>query len=349
MNTLHMRLRPWGSRGFSLIELLVSLAIGLVIMTATLSVYVSASSSTRFTDMQARMNEDGQAALAILTREIRMAGNNPKIEGGIDDANNPANSSLRHPVYKPAFDVDYYTYTGYTKGLDPLYGQAINACDGGFTATSLGNNSPLDNLACNTGSTATSADAIAVSYEADRYNTTPTSTGNPTDCLGNSLAARTETMRLFDSATSSETTRNDVYRVADNRYYIATSTDINAPSLYCRSRGGTAQPLVQNIENLQLEFGTLKPGSGSTDIAGYLSASEIKTAAAMAALNNDAERWMQVATVRVCVLVRSEDPVAPDAAAAKYYDCNGNLQTAPDLRLRKAFFATVVMPNQIFH
>lgn len=63
--------------GFSLIELLVSLAIGLIIMVAAISAYVGSAGANRMSDAQSRMNEDAQAALGILAQQIRMAGNNP--------------------------------------------------------------------------------------------------------------------------------------------------------------------------------------------------------------------------------------------------------------------------------
>ena len=52
-------------------------------------------------------------------------------------------------------------------------------------------------------------------------------------------------------------------------------------------------------------------------------------------------------TVRICILVRSENPVAPDANSAKYDDCLGNRNVnAPDLRLRRAYSTTVVLRNR---
>ena len=51
--------------GFSLIELLVSIAIGLIIMVAAISAYVGSADASRMSDAQSRMNEDAQAALSI--------------------------------------------------------------------------------------------------------------------------------------------------------------------------------------------------------------------------------------------------------------------------------------------
>jgi len=54
-----------------------------------------------------------------------------------------------------------------------------------------------------------------------------------------------------------------------------------------------------------------------------------------------------VATVRICVLIRSEEAVAPDAASAGYTQCDGTTNSSPpDLRLRKAYSTTVVLRNR---
>lgn len=78
-------------------------------------------------------------------------------------------------------------------------------------------------------------------------------------------------------------------------------------------------PMVENIETLQLRYGTVSTASTATTatVAGYLHATEVLTETSMALSANDAERWAKVATVRICVLVRSENPVAPNAASAQ--------------------------------
>ena len=53
--------------------------------------------------------------------------------------------------------------------------------------------------------------------------------------------------------------------------------------------------------------------------------------------------------VRICVLVRSEARVAPNSASAQYLNCDGKTElTPPDLRLRRAYTATVVLRNRRF-
>ena len=144
------------------------------------------------------------------------------------------------------------------------------------------------------------------------------------------------------------TNANVTYTVADNRFYISTSADIVAPTLYCKGNSSVAQPLVENVENMQLTYGTVSAATTATtaNVAGYLTAGSFVDATTIA-LPTDAERWAKVVTVRICVVVRSESLVAPDAASARYLDCSGTVVTTPpDLRLRRAYTTTVVLRNR---
>ena len=88
---------PRHAKGFSLIELMVSLTIGLIIAVAAGSAYLGSAGAGRIAEAQSRMNEDAQAALNILAQQVREAGNNPLRSG--DRA--PA---LRHnPIYDPTY------------------------------------------------------------------------------------------------------------------------------------------------------------------------------------------------------------------------------------------------------
>ena len=313
------------SNGFSLIELMVSLTIGLVIAVAAFSAYLGAASAGKTSEAQIRMNEDGQAALTILTQQLRMAGTNP---GQADRVL----ASRRNPVYGTT------TFTT-SPGTFTLSAFSIRGCDGKFSNIPAA--TTLDALTCG-GGTTTLPDSIAVNYEADRYNTLPTAVGLPTDCLGSGLPVITASFPV----TSPISAVSGTYAVADNRFYIGTSTAIVSPSLYCRGNGGAGQPMVENIEDLQFTYGTVSTTSTATTatVAGYLRADEIAVLGTTPA--DDATRWGKVLTVRICVVVRSEAAVAPDAASAKYLDCQGAVVGAPDLRLRRAYTTTVVLRNR---
>ena len=68
---------PAAQAGLTLIELMVSIAIGLVISLAAALTYLNTADAGRVAEATGRMNEDAQAALIMLTQQLRMAGSNP--------------------------------------------------------------------------------------------------------------------------------------------------------------------------------------------------------------------------------------------------------------------------------
>ncbi|EAZ99026.1 PilW family protein [Marinobacter sp. ELB17] len=348
-------------QGFSLIELMISLTLGLIIIGAALSAYVGAAGAARMSEAQGRMYEDAQAALTILTQQLRMAGNNP-------DQTDRLDTSVKDPIYtKPT--ASGLTYSGdispefVDSSITPAFelsDYSIRGCDGAFSNITAATS--IDGLGCVvTVAGIAKPDSIALSYKADEFNTVPTtaSTPLPTDCLGYALnqikAVIPGIPNGHGSGVFEADPENVFYFVADNRFYIdtssATATPPSVPSLYCQGNGinSTAQPLVKNIEDMQITYGVEIPDNQTRTVAGYLRADELLAHPdpdVLAAFTPQ-ERWRKVVTVRICLLVRSENAVVSDPASARYFNCAGTLETAPpdDLRLRRTYSTTVMLRN----
>lgn len=191
-NGIHpARLR--GQLGLSLIELLVSMAIGLIIMVAAISAYLGSAGAGRMAEAQSRMNEDAQAALSVLRNTFAWRAITLTNPNRVDNAD-PTLSSLRNPVY----GVTSLPLAGtHTMSL-----MAIRGCDGTFTNINSTNASTtgIDSWFALPVAPIRFPNSIAVSYEADRFNTIPTASGLPTDCLGNSLPIVTATVSTIDNA-----------------------------------------------------------------------------------------------------------------------------------------------------
>jgi len=287
---------PHYVKGFSLIELMVAVTIGLIIAAAAFSAYLGAAGASKVAEAQGRMNDDAQAALAILTQQLRMAGSNPS------------------------------HFTGATVGKYTLRG-----CDGKFKPGAAPEPDRLEKLECEKNLIPADPESLAVSYEADKFSTIrPAGGGLASDCLGNKLIP---------------TVLNGLHE-ANNRFYVDISNSV--PSLYCKGSGvnqdgsaSKAKALVENIEDMQFIYGAVEQAAAdvaAAEVVGYLTAEQ---------LADNAVRWSEVITVRICVLVRSEVPLATDASSAAYVKCDGELETTPpDFRLRRAYHATVVLRNR---
>jgi type IV pilus assembly protein PilW len=334
-------------RGVTLIELLVSITIGMIIMVAVIGAYIGASGAGRTAEAIGRMNEDGQAALTILSQQLRMAGVNPS---------QPDRNSVSFPT------PGLLSARGNTV---PLHNSVTNAyairgCDLKFSDVTSAASTGV--LTCGHGPASAGPDSISIAYEADRYNTIPTGGGVPTDCMGSGITSSAANYLKSDGVTAVAV---NIYE-AENRFYIGTSTYVTNPTLYCKGNAtANAQPLVENIEDLQFTYGTVNttattspiyvtvtPTFTTTLVLGYLKAYEIDTDTTTLPGPGGigaptAARWNSVKTIRICVLVRSESQVADSIASARYLDCSGTLVTTPpDRRLRRAFTTTVVLRNQ---
>lgn len=63
-----------GQRGLSLIELMISLALGLLVVLAVTYVFAGSRANYRHQDALSAVQESGRIALEVLTRDVRMAG-----------------------------------------------------------------------------------------------------------------------------------------------------------------------------------------------------------------------------------------------------------------------------------
>lgn len=180
-------------QGLSLIELMISMVIGLVIVGGLIAMYSNTLGSTAVAKAQSEMNEDAQYILRVLSHQIQQAGYNP-IQRGRSTVN---------------------TLIG---------GFGVFACSNGFSnATSAANASALT---CNAAAAA-GGHGLAIAYEADIRNTKATSGSLPTNCLGNALVQQTDA-----SSGDTYYVAENRYYVKNNALYCAgTETTIQEQPL----------------------------------------------------------------------------------------------------------------------
>lgn len=156
MKTLGMRHR---SRGISLIEILISLVIGLVIVGAVLISMIGSGKAGRYQAAYTQMNEDAQIALSILSRDLQLAGYS-------------APTGLQPGPVPPQQILQFSALAG----TNYIFG-----CDSEFVSPTAAA------LAC--GAVAGTQPAFEVAYQADLRTTAPQGAGAgvPSDCLGTGI------------------------------------------------------------------------------------------------------------------------------------------------------------------
>jgi type IV pilus assembly protein PilW len=150
----------WRQAGFSLVELMISLVIGMVVVGAVFAAYLSSGTSSKASQALAQITEDATISLNVMRSSVSMVGY----------------GSAKTADAKTGKFVKLYPGVGTQPG--------IFGCESGFTADSNKWNGPIEKLACDAGGDGAS---IALAYEADSYNSVLSSGGKPIDCLGDEL------------------------------------------------------------------------------------------------------------------------------------------------------------------
>ena len=306
------RARHQPENGFSLVELLIAMAIGLVVMGGLFAIYIGSAQGGRQSDSVTRMGEDATVALETLARYIVMAGYSWPVRF------QPRNAVLFDGQIVQPPDSNFA-------------GAGVRGCDGGFTSGS--DKGAWENLACANGN---GSDAISVRYEGDIYNTEPVANALgvllPTDCLSQGVETNA------DSAVDATVK----YTLIEARLFINQNSELSCAGNAKNSSGAVTfapQPLVSGVEKMQLRYG-IANDSTANQVAFF------GNAATVDALGGSKDQnWGRVIVVRVCLQMVS--PIADQLQPVPYTDCDGVRQTPRDNFLRRTFTTTVSLRNRI--
>ena len=307
------RLRTQGltsrQHGFSLLELLIATTIGLVVTLGAIAVFSNSTSARQTTQAQSLMNEDAQAALSLLSREIKMAG---------------------YKSLKSSTNQDNTDETAEKKTVHPL---ALQGCSGlfQFDANSVNDNK----LKCENSGTS-QQHSLFISYEADIWNTVKSKGKSlATDCLGTGLENQTPAKNLYYIDISPSSGTPNLFCQGNGGSGLAPPQPMVDNIEDLKFSFGTDSTPATN------------PPSGK--IAGYLSATGVERLAASQSQEDIAIAWGQVLTVQICIVVRSEaSNLVSDNASSIYTKCDGTQDASKtDRRLRRAYTTTVALRNRL--
>lgn len=283
-----------GERGISLIELMISMVIGLVVVGAVIVSIIGASSTGKYQAAFGQMNEDAQIALGILKRDIELAG-----------------YSQPTGLIADPLDATKQVLAFATMGANNY----VFGCAKGFVNPATAN----DHTCVANANPGTPMFEIA--YEADAGNTQLVG-GVPSNCASAAVAGLSPYL-------------------TQNRYFVSTTAS-GRPELRCTS-GGNTQPLVENIESMKVFYG-MALAAFPTQVVGYLTPDLVPAAT----------WWSNVISARVCLIVRSAEPVLTggeddqaNSLLTKYLDCDLVQQTTTDRHLRRAYFTTATVRDKM--
>lgn len=151
MKTSPLHISPTAQQGFTLVELMVSVVISLVLVLFVSGLFISSKGSYRINDDNARLQEDGRYAMALIGRNLMQAGfGNPvtrtttdfvDVDGNILQGLRGCDTGFASPVAatpdfscataagKPGFEVSYRAadlYDANTGAGADCNGQSVN-------------------------------------------------------------------------------------------------------------------------------------------------------------------------------------------------------------------------------
>lgn len=290
--------------GFSLIELMVAITLGLFLVIGLISLIVSNSVARTEFDKSSRQIENGRYALSLLTEDIEHAGFT-----GATASRTSASVTQAAPTLCAA------TMTGAALG----YSASINYVatvpfsvytpddpDDAVTACGLGTTHQPDTaiVAVSRASTSTMTIAAAASAPGVAYLQSSTCSDETIPFAVNPAASGTGTTR-FPLRQTGCTTSSPLRPLIQRVYFVskcnvcAGASADTQPTLkvaeYDATGEPTITPLVEGIQDLQLYYGIDADNNGSPDSYSVAPA---------------ATDWPNVVTVRIHVLARNEDPSA---------------------------------------
>lgn len=373
--------RAGSHRGFSLIELMVALMLGLVVTCAVIATFVSVHSASENTAGVAELADSGRIALDILQQTVRSAGFMA------------CNNTMRQTVAfggPPAADLtDDFTealagYEAAPGGSDTGPGSTItlvgkptgDTSNGDWTA-SPGLGGALDPSVIQQGTPnalpISGSDVIAVHTTYSQLTPVYTTVGSGANSVtvqattginpgaygivsncANSVVDQIQGVAggaiTFDQSLGQSFDAGAQVAVADTIvFYIGTGADGDG-ALYSYSLAGTggfqkAAEVVPDVENMQILYGV--DTNGSMAAAEYVTADQVSNIDGgnpncQAIAGTGAVDFNCVVSVKIALLVATPLNSTKPPATAPTFNLLGTLVTAPiDTRMRRVFETTI--------
>lgn len=324
--------------GFSLVELMVALTIGLIILTAVSSLFVSSKQTYTTQDRLARLQENARFAMHFIVKDLRLAGYFGCISDITPDSiNNTLNNSadFAYNAQIPIEGVNNIagisgspTGTWYPSANTTMPANAIPGTDAiairmGDASSNIYLNQEMPNdsavLKANSITGLSVGEIIMVSdcANADIMQITQL---NPTDphivhnSGGGTPGNSTQKLsKSYSPSTAPDGTR--IMKFQTRRYFISTGASGN-PALFRQDNTAAAIELVDGVENLQVLYGTDTDSDGIPNV--YLKAGD-------AGLQSASE-WSSVRSVRIGILARTVNDKDTDVDSGSY-DIDGDCPT----------------------
>lgn len=343
------------SQGFSLVEMMLAMLVGLIILAGVMQVYVSSRATQRSSDDQLTLLADARFAIETIAYDLRHTGlwgrhNTVKAiacqKGGADSIPCPAGGDLPTATNDCAAEE----YINLARPLFAIDNSAVNPY--AATCTNQGFVEGTDVLSLRYADSNRLDDGVLAAGVA--YIRTTSGVGQL--FIGADFPA-TDYNELVDVANPAQRKYSN-HLLISRAYYVSDYTDTPGdgwPSLrrsdLAVGPAMTSDVLLPGVEDFQLEFGVdvgTNGVKGEKDglVDGYVNASGVTDTAGPPEIRG----WSngEVQSVRIWLLIRTERKDKDDISSAQTFTIAGNTVTKPNDGYRRHLVTSVVKLRNTF-
>jgi len=362
--------KPAGTAGFTLVELLIAMTIGLTLSAGVIQIYVTNSQAARFQEARIRIQETGRFALNLLASEIRMAG----YFGCLSDIEAGAVNNIllqSPPSFQPMKGIQGWDakHIGGTSELVSSSGEYWASTEGNVLDATLAMTGTDIFRIWSTSPGGAMINSISAGATLTAVNSTIADFSDGdivvlNDCqnmdllqactVGNSSAGVSVNSELRSACNPGNDVgkpmlsqiNGELLKLQGIVFYIGKRSNAagNSPALFRRQLNsnavaGTPEEMLEGIENMQILYGVNLGTDLHNTVYAYLPADQVPA-------------WNAVRSLRVSLLVQSiEDNLTagpqPYVFDGVIYDgAAGNGSLPLDRRLRSTFTATIALRNR---
>ncbi len=321
-------------QGFSLVELMVSMTLGLLLMGGVMQTFLASKQTYSANNALSRVQESGRFAMEFLTNDIRNAGYRGECMAPLNDLldesgkgyktdyfdleqpiSGKANASPSWVKKRTAGDVIHVKYAANVPGVTASGNTAVDA-----NAISLATESGIAKGAIVIVSDYSGCDMFQNRSDTNANALSRGNSGVP----GNKNPGKNNLSHAYDSTMEILTLQSATYYIGDGANNASSLRRISFST-------GTEndEELVDGVQDMQVLYGI---AGSNRQVESYVSANEVSN-------------WDNVVSVRVYLLLVSAD--ANVVAENQVIDFNGTAVTIQNRRLAQVFSATIGIRNRL--
>ncbi len=329
------------SRGFTIVELMVGLAIGLVLVAGLALIFANSSRSREELGKSVEQIENGRYAIALLEDDVSLAGFYAELPAAITRSNVPDACAVALGSGPVGSGLGWNS----TALSAPVPIMGLSSAAAGALACLPDHKSGTPAFVVHRLSTESVAPAAVTSVP---YVQTSRCASEPAGTPPFTVSATVSDFKLRDFKCAA---LNSVRRYVSRIYYVASCNECaletanQIPTLkMAELRAGSSglvmaiEPLVEGIEDIEVQYGFDMLGVGNadkflTELSGTAGAAD--------------NTWENVVAVRLHLLTRTTEPSPGFTDGGKKYDLGRAALLGPfsDQFKRRVYTTTVRLPN----